>query len=57
VFAGKVAGAGAAADRREPVVRVRPRRSLLGIEAGGGYPRSQLGKLVAAALADGRERH
>jgi hypothetical protein len=57
VVAGQVAGFRAAAGRREPVVRVRPRRSLLGIEAGGSYPPSQLGKLIAAALADGRERH
>jgi hypothetical protein len=57
VLAGQVASLRAAADGREPVVRVRPRRSLLGIEAGCSYPRSQLGKLIAASLADGRERH
>jgi hypothetical protein len=56
MLAGQVAGR-AAAGGREPVVRVRPRRSLLGIEASRSYPPSQLGKLIAAALADGRERH
>jgi hypothetical protein len=57
VVAGQVAGVRAAARGGEPVVRVRPRGSLLGIEAGSSYPRGQLGKLIAAALADGRERH
>ena len=45
------------ADGGEPVVRVRPRSSLLGIESGRSYPRSQLRQLIAASLADGRERH
>ncbi len=57
VVAGQVARVRAAARGGEPVVRVRPGGSLLGIEAGGGDPLRQLGELVAAALADGRERH
>jgi hypothetical protein len=57
MLARQVAGFRTAARRREPVVRVGPRGSLLGIEAGGSYPPGQLGKLIAAALADGRERH
>jgi hypothetical protein len=57
MIAGQVTGSRAAAGGGEPVVRVRPRRSLLGIEAGGSYPPGQLGKLIAAALPDGRERH
>jgi len=57
MLAGQVARSRPAAGGREPVVRVRPRRSLLGIEASLSYPPSELGKLIAAALADGRERH
>jgi hypothetical protein len=57
VLAGQVADIRAAAGSGEPVVRVRPRSSLLGIEAGGCYPRSKLRELITASLADGRERH
>jgi hypothetical protein len=57
VVAGQVGSVRAAARGRKPVVRVRPRRSLLGISASGSDPRSQLGKLITASLADGRERH
>lgn len=57
VIAGQAASIRAAAGSREPVVRVRPRCGLLGVEAGGGNPRSQVGELIAASLADGRERH
>jgi hypothetical protein len=57
VLAGQVADIRAAAGSGEPVVRVRPRSSLLGIEAGGSYPHSELRELITASLADGRERH
>ncbi len=57
VVAGQIADIRGGADGGEPVVRVRPRSSLLGIEAGCSYPRSQLRQLIAASLADGRERH
>jgi hypothetical protein len=57
VVTGQVAGIRATACGREPVIRVGPGGSLLGIEARGGYPRRQLGKLITAALADGSERH
>jgi hypothetical protein len=57
VVAGQIADIRGGADGGEPVVRVRPRSSLLGIEAGRSYPRSQLRQLIAASLADGRERH
>jgi hypothetical protein len=57
VVAGQVAGRRSAARGGEPVVRIRPRDSLLGIEAGGSDSGGQLGKLISAALADGRERH
>jgi hypothetical protein len=57
MVAGQVAGTRAAARGREPVVRVRPGLSLLRIEAGGTNPGRQLGELITAALAYGRERH
>jgi len=41
---------------REPVIRVGPRRSLAGILASGLNLRRQRRQLVAAALADDRER-
>jgi len=41
----------------ESVVRVRPGGGLLGIGASRSHPLGELSKLVAAALADGRERH
>jgi hypothetical protein len=40
----------------EPVVRVRPRRGLLGVEPGDGQLVRQQRELMAAALPDGRER-
>jgi hypothetical protein len=52
----RVADSRASAGSGEPVVRVRPRGRLLWIEAGGSYPRRELGELIAASLADGRER-
>lgn len=67
-LAGKItaqlAGPGRRARRRarrqrgagEAVVRIRPRRGLLGIEPGVGELVGQLRELVTAPLADGRER-
>jgi len=40
----------------EPVVRVRPRRGLFGVEPGVGQLVGQQRELMAAALSDGRER-
>ena len=56
VVAGQ-AGIRAAARGGEPVVRIRPGRGLLRIEAGSTDPGRQLGELITAALAYGRERH
>jgi hypothetical protein len=43
--------------RGEPVVRIRPRRGLLGIRARRADPLRELGQLVPATLADCGERH
>jgi hypothetical protein len=48
--------AAAAGRNREPVVRIRPQAGLVGIVAGRLNLRRQRGKLVAATLADDRER-
>jgi hypothetical protein len=57
MVARQIAGIRAAARGREPVVRVRPGGRLPRIEAGGTDPGRQLGELIPAALAYGRERH
>jgi hypothetical protein len=54
-----ITGGGIRAHRggyREPVVRIGPHRHLLGIGAGGTHALRELRQLIAAALADGRER-
>jgi hypothetical protein len=56
MVAGQAAAIRAAATGGEPVVGVRPRGGLLGVEPGRGDPCSQLRQLVSAALANGRER-
>jgi hypothetical protein len=43
-------------EHGEPVVRVRPRRGLFGVEPGVGQLVGQQRELMAAALSDGRER-
>ena len=57
MVAGQRTGTRAAARTGEPVVGVRPRRGLLRVEAGCADALSQLGEVIAAALADGRERY
>jgi hypothetical protein len=64
-LAGQIAGRvrpgwiqrGAGRRRGKPVVWVRPRRRLLGVVACPVDPVRQLRELVAAPLADRRERH
>jgi hypothetical protein len=57
VVAGQGAGTRAAARTGEAVVRVRPRNGLLRVEPRCADALGQLGELIAAALADGRERY
>jgi hypothetical protein len=57
MFAGQAAGLWPAARAREAVVRVRPGGGLLRVEPGCADALGQLRELVAAALADGGERH
>jgi hypothetical protein len=56
MVAGQEPGLRSAARAGETIVRIRPSGGLLRVEPGCAQALGQLRKLIATALADGRER-